>query len=197
MGHSDDSAVIDIRQVIYENRRKEENDAVADKRQKSAPEPILYGGFDSVKETARVLISKHYHDIASANILFVSRSKASKSGGKVVPGKVSKVSPLYRYLTAAALAEQQYNGTTIKEDRPEADFIMEVALDVWNEMSPQQRTALVDHLLARCVGVEDEKTGSMKYSIRSPQVQEFAEVAERNGAWNDDLNDMRASLRDK
>jgi len=186
-----------IRDVIYENRKKQENDAVADKNQRSAPDPVLYGGFDAVREIAMKLISKHYHEIASAHFLFVSRSKAAKSGGRLVPGKVSKVSPLWRYLSSCALAKQEHNGTIIDDELPEPDFIMEVALDVWNGMSQQQRVALIDHLLARCVGVEDEKTGTMKYSIRPPQVQEFPEVAERNGTWNEDLTEMRSALADK
>lgn len=176
---------------------KQENDAVANKKERAAPEPVLYGGFDSVREVAERLIPKFHDTVASAHFLFVSRSKAAKSGGKLVPGKVMKPSPLYRYLTIDALREQEKNGTMDRSSLPEADFIIEVALDVWNTMSPQQRTALVDHLLSRCVGTEDEKTGAMKYSIRPPQVQEFPEVAERNGAWNDDLGEMRDSLVNK
>lgn len=174
--------------------RSNENDAVADKKQRNGPEPVLYGGFDSVKEIAKTLIREHHVDIASAHILFVSRSRASKAGGKLVPGRVVKVPPLYRYLTTLALAEQEDNTTTVDEERPEADFIIEVALDCWNAYSPQQRTALIDHLLARCVGVEDERTGAMKFGICPPYVQEFPEVAKRNGAWNPELGEMRNSL---
>ena len=178
-------------------KSKNENDAVANKKERAAPDPVLYGGFDAVREIAEKLIPKYHDSIASAHILYVSRSKAAKSGGKLVPGKVMKVAPLYRYLTIDALRQQEKNGTMDVSSLPEADFIVEVALDVWNGMSPQQRTALVDHLLARMVGVEDEKTGAMKYAVRPPQVQEFPEVAERNGVWNDDLGEMRDSLMDK
>ena len=182
--------------VDYSNTRNE-NDAVRDKKEKAAPEPVLYGGFDAVREIAEKLIPKFHSEIASANILYVSRNKAPKSGGKLVPGKVYKLSPLYRYLTTTSLAEQQKNGSMDRDNLPQADFIVEVALETWNPMSPNNRIALIDHLLARCVGVEDEKTGAMKYALRPPQVQEFPEVAERNGAWNDDLGEMRDSLRDK
>lgn len=182
---------------VSEPAKKNENDAVRDKKEREAPEPVLYGGFDAVREIAERLIPKFHTEIASSNILYVSRSKAAKSGGKLVPGKVMKVAPLYRYLTISALADQQKNGSMDKSSLPEADFVIEVALDVWNSMPPAQRTALVDHLLARCTGVEDEKSGAMRYAIRPPQVQDFAEVVERNGAWNDDLGEMRDSLMDK
>ena len=79
----------------------------------------------------------------------------------------------------------------------ECDYIMTVSLDVWNDLNPNQRTALVDHLLTRCVAVEDPKTGETKYKIRPPQVQEFAEIVERYGTWNDGLVEFNACLKDK
>ena len=69
-----------------------------------------------------------------------------------------------------------------------------MALEVWNNLQPNQRLALVDHLLTRCVGTEDPKTGAMKYGVRPPQVQEFPEIAERHGRWSDDLIELGASL---
>ena len=55
-----------------------------------------------------------------------------------------------------------------------------------SEKTPGERNfaALVDHLLERCTGEEDEKTGDMKWSIREPEVQEFATILRRHGAWH-------------
>ncbi len=170
---------------------------VRDKKERVAPEPILYGGFDAVRNMANGLIAKYHPELSTAHFLFVSRSKAAKSGGRLVPGKVSKVSPIYRYLTIQALKDQEENPSMDSTSLPEADFVMEVALDVWNDYAPTKRAALIDHLLARCVGLEDEKTGEMRYSIRQPSVQEFPDIADRHGVWTEELNEMRASLKDK
>jgi hypothetical protein len=77
----------------------------------------------------------------------------------------------------------------------ECDFVIEIALEAWNELSPTQRLALVDHLLAHCRGDEDEKTGDMKWSVRPPTTYEFPEVAERHGQWHEGLVDLEKSLR--
>lgn len=188
--------MVTVHQPDYQPQSNE-NDAVRNKKEKTVSIPVLYGGMNAVKEIAEKLIPKFHDGLATAHILYVCRNKASKSGGKAVPGKTYKPSPLYKYLTMDSLAAQEDHKLMDRSSWPQADFIVEVALDVWNEMSPVQRTAVVDHLLSRCVGVEDEKTGEIKFAVRSPNVQEFPEVAERNGTWNEDLVEMRTSLMDK
>lgn len=139
-------------------------------------EKVLYGDCDSLKEIAQALIPKDHDGLAEARIRYVLRSKASKRGGVPVPGNVYKMGGKFEFLTGC-------------------DFVVEVAGDIWNTMSPAQRTALTDHLLARCMGTPDEEDGdSMKYSLRPYSVQEFPEVAERRGPWNDSLIDMQKSL---
>jgi hypothetical protein len=173
--------------TVHISNGKKINDAVADKKQRAEPDPLIIADFDTAKTIAEKLIPKHHSEIASANIVYLCRNKSQKQGGIPVPGTVKKASPLERHLGG-----HYFDG---EDDEP--DFIMTVALDVWNELQPTQRTALVDHLLTRCTGEEDEKSGEMKYSIRPPQVQEFAEVAERNGRWNDGLAELGDCLKGK
>lgn len=139
------------------------------------PEPILYDNHDLSKEIAEKLIPKYHPELASARIRFLCRNKSSKSGGRPVPGKIFKPGGWTRFVT-------------------ESDFVLEIALDCWNNLEPSQRAALVDHLLSRCVGTEDEQTGEMKWSLRPPEVQEFPEVAERHGQWNDGLIEIGRCL---
>lgn len=155
-------------------------DANRDKKQKKVAEKLLIGDCDTAEEIALKLIPKYHHEIASAKIKFGCRNRASKVAGEKIPGNVAKASPADRWLA--------------KED---VDFKLVVALDVWNELESRQRYALIDHLLSRCVGVEDETTGEMKYSIRPPQVQEFPEIVERHGKWNDGLAEMGQCMKDK
>lgn len=139
-------------------------------------EKVLYGDCDSLKEIAESLIPKDHDSLAEARIRYILRSKASKRGGVPVPGNVYKMGGKFEFLT-------------------DCDFIIEVAGDVWNTMSPAQRTALTDHLLARCQGIPDEEDGdSVKYSLRPFAVQEFPEVAERRGTWNESLIEMQKVL---
>lgn len=130
--------------------------------------PKVYGNAESVETLAKNLIPMYHPELATARVKYVFVDKASTKSGKPVYGKVRKVSGVMEFLI-------------------ESDFMVEVALDQWNEMSEQMRTALVDHLLERLTGEEDDKSGEMKWAMREPDVQEFAAILRRHGAWNDDL----------
>ena len=130
--------------------------------------PKLYSPAESVEAVASNLIPMYHPEIATARIKYLFVDKASAKGGRPVPGKVRKISGALEYLI-------------------ECDFVLEVALDQWNEKSAEQRQALIDHLLERCTGEEDEKTGEMKWAMREPDVAEFTSILRRHGAWNDDL----------
>lgn len=148
------------------------------KKDRPKPEKIMYDHHDFSREIAEKLIAKYHPELGSARIQYLCRTKAAKAGGKSVPGKIYKPGGWSRFLT-------------------ESDFVLEIALDCWNHFEPNQRTALVDHLLSRCVGTEDEQDGEMKWSLRPPEVQEFPEVAERHGCWNDSLSEIRQCLTNK
>lgn len=128
----------------------------------------IYGNAESVEALAKTIIPMYHPELATARIRFVFVDKASMKSGKPVLGKVRKVTGALEFLL-------------------EADFMVEVPLDQWNELTEQQRSALVDHLLERCTGEEDEENGEMKWTMREPDVQEFAAILRRHGAWNDDL----------
>ncbi len=156
----------------------QENDAVRDKEKKSEKVPLLWGEMEAVAEIAEKLIPKHHPHLATARIEYMCRNIAAKRGGRPVAGNVYKMSGKWEYLTGKDLA-------------------VEVALEVWNDLAPNQRVALVDHLLTRIVGEETEENGTMKYKIVLPEVQEFAEIAERHGQWNEGLVEIEKCLRVK
>lgn len=120
---------------------------------------------DSVGTIAGGLIPNYHAELASARIKYVFVSEASMKGGHELYGRVKKVAGFLEWAI-------------------ECDFLIEVALDKWNELEAHQRTALVDHLLERCTGEEDEKSGEMKWKLREPDVQEFASILDRYGAWH-------------
>lgn len=130
-----------------------------------------YGRAESIEEVAKRLIPTYHPELASARIVYIFVDKASKKGGKLIPGKARRVSGAFEYLLGQ-------------------DFILEVALEVWNDLSDRQRNALVDHLLESCTGVEDEQNGEMKWGMREADVREFTSILNRHGAWTDELAGM-------
>jgi hypothetical protein len=133
--------------------------------------PKYFDHAEIVENIASGLIPNYHSDLATARILYVFVSEASKRNGKEVLGKVQKVSGVTEWAI-------------------EKDFMVIVAQDKWQELTDSQRTALVDHLLERCVGEEDENTGDMKWKVRDPDVQEFSSILNRYGAWMEDLQNF-------
>lgn len=130
--------------------------------------PKMYSEAESVATTAQNLIPLYHPELATARIKYIFVDKATVKNSRALPGKVRKISGALEYLL-------------------ECDFLVEVALDVWNEKTEAQRQAVVDHLLERLTGEEDEKTGDMNWVTREPDVAEFTSILRRHGAWNDDL----------
>jgi len=131
----------------------------------------LYGPAETVEEIALRLIPTYHPELATARIVYIFVDKASKKAGRSVLGKARRISGSLEFLL-------------------ERDFLLEVAMDGWNELSERQRNALVDHLLESCTGVEDEKTGTMKWVMREADVKEFTSILNRHGAWTDELSGM-------
>lgn len=132
--------------------------------------PVIYSEADAVREIAEALIPSFHPDLATARIKYIYREKCSTKGGKPVYGRASKLSGVSEFLVGA-------------------DFVIEVAFDLWNEMEGAQRQALVDHLLERCYGEEDEEdpSAAMSWKLREPDVHEFATILSRHGVWNEGL----------
>jgi hypothetical protein len=131
--------------------------------------PQTYENAESVQVIAERLISTYHPHLSTAVFKFVFKEKAGKKGGKQVLGTVKKMSDLMFFLI-------------------ESHYLMEIPLDVWNDLDATKRTALVDHLLERCTGEEDEQTAEMKFSTREPDVHEFSSILRRYGAWTEDLS---------
>lgn len=132
--------------------------------------PQTFTSAEAVEEIAQRLIGNYHPELGTARIKFLFQEKAGKKGGKVILGKAQKVSGVLEHFA-------------------DADFLIVVALDQWNDLAANRRTALVDHLLERCTGEEDpEDPGAeMKWKTREPDVHEFSTILQRYGAWSEDL----------
>jgi len=120
---------------------------------------------DAVGGIAAGLIPNFHAELATARIKYVFVSEASSKGGQELIGRVKKVSGFLEWVL-------------------ECDFLVETAQNKWNELEASQRTAYIDHMLERCTGEEDEKTGGMRWKLREPDVQEFSSILDRHGAWH-------------
>lgn len=127
-----------------------------------------------VEELARKLIEEHHPELVGIRIDYVFRSPAANHGGKVVLGKARKISGL-----AAFLAHHEG-----------AFLVMEIAGDVWQELTERKRAALVDHELCH-MGTDDN--GGPK--ILSHDVEEFVVVVERHGIWKRDLESFQLAAQ--
>jgi hypothetical protein len=123
---------------------------------------------DTVGVIAGGLIPNYHPELATARIQYVFVSEASSKGGQELLGRVKKLAGFLEWSL-------------------ESDYVIEVAQDKWTSLEQHQRTALVDHLLERCTGEEDEKTGEMRWKVREPNVQEFDTILDRHGAWHPQL----------
>jgi hypothetical protein len=132
--------------------------------------PTLYSDAESVETLANHIISYAHPHLATARIKYVFRDKAANEGGKPLQGKARKISGINEFLIGA-------------------DFLLEIALDLWNTATGPEREALLDHLLTYCQGEEDEEDpgAGMKWKLRRPDVKEFTEVLNRRGRWNESL----------
>lgn len=111
-----------------------------------------------VLDLARRVIARYHPRLADARVLFIMRSEAPTSNGKITYGKAKKLS-----------AELQVHIN--------ADFIIWFAKDEWLGLTAAQREALMDHELMHCYW--DGLTASM----RPHDVEEFTEIIVRHGFW--------------
>ena len=130
----------------------------------------IFSEAENIESIATGLIANYHPHLAEARMLYAFVDKASKKGGRELLGKVQKVGGWQEWAL-------------------EKDFLLLVPLDKWNDMQANQRTALVDHLLERCAG-EEQEDGSYKFSTKDPDVQEFTSILRRYGVWHNDLIDF-------
>lgn len=139
-------------------------------------------------EPARIaarIIRDHRPELADLNLCYMWRDEAVSMGeGRVVAGQCVHVS-----------------------DRDYAihghDFLILFARDVWTAADKEFLPAIVDHELAH-VGIRldehgdrvvDEDTGRVKTYCRHHDIEEFADVLERHGAYHSALRTFLAAWR--
>ena len=121
---------------------------------------------------AEDLIQKYHPYLEEARIAFVFQDEATETDGRFELAKTSKVPPKMQPLM-------------------EYDFLIVIAEDIWGALSSNAQEALIDHELCHCGG--NDVSG---FKIAHHDIEEFAEVLERHGAWNAGLSkDLRSIMQ--
>lgn len=118
------------------------------------------------EEIGNELISRYHQDISKAKIFYYFKKKASKKKDKLALATISLTSPKLKFIS-----ERQY------------DYYLEIGWTEWTELTLQQKIALIDHELCHAAFSLDKE----KFVIRGHSVEEFREVIERYGFWNDGI----------
>jgi hypothetical protein len=141
-------------------------------------EPITWWRANEVRDIAEGLMPEFHEHLADLRILYLFRSKHSEKKGRSTLGTCRKIGGLTAYLAFRTELEAI---TAERPPAPVADsfFVVEIAHDTWVHLSPSQRIALVDHELSH-IGADAEMVGH--------DVEEFAAVIQRHGAWKTDLS---------
>lgn len=118
---------------------------------------------------------KYHPELIGANIACIFKEKASKSDGRPIVGKVSKVPLRYHAIMPTP-----------------HDYLIEIGMDVWQELSDSTREAWVDFLLEQCYG-EENKEGDIIWKLRKPELVGFTSIIGRHGlGWNDGLSKLQS-----
>lgn len=131
------------------------------------------------------LIERIHPGLNVLKIVFLFRDKASHAQGRIVPARTRRCED----------RDRQLHG---------ADFIIEVAREVWDQTDQRFREAILDHELTSFGAVCDEEgvaqkseDGRVKTFSRKPDIQEFTEVMERHGAYHVELRAFLTKLEER
>lgn len=129
---------------------------------------------NEVLTIANQLINQYHEHLATANIGFIFRDKATTSKGK----------------TVYATTKKPPSWLSVYK---ELHFLIEIAQDEWTKLMTDQRIALIDHELCHCGFDPDDED---KTWIIGHDVEEFREIIGRHGFWNASLLKSSKTFKD-
>lgn len=142
----------------------------------------IWRAVDAEQIATEELIPAYHPDLIDARVLFLMTTKERKSAGKLVWAKTTKLSGANKFLSSGK-----------DEDIDEGyDFMVLISSDVWDRLTTKQRRALIDHELSHCTGTETDD--GFKWGYRGHDLEEFRDVVQRNGPWNDEIKDFVETL---
>lgn len=147
--------------------------------------PMTYRVASEAKKIGDRIIPLYHDHLVGIPVVYLFRSKHKRSGCKQVLGTCRKVSGLTAYF---ALPESE-RGEVECDPNDFAFFMIELAEDLWEELTGDQREALVDHEISHAI-VEHNDDGSVTLRTVGHDIEDFAGVIQRHGLWMPDLEDF-------
>lgn len=163
-----------------------------------APAPELAKwAIDTFISAESDLVNLDHSHLAMAKLLFVWSSVPFKSKGKEAVG-TAQMGQQQGSLGKKELLEWTYrnwNGGVLP------DFVITICAPYVEQSPPDAVCALIEHELYHCGQAKDEygfpkfhKDSTPVFSMRGHDVEEFVGVAQRYGAYNASLMDMKEAL---
>lgn len=121
---------------------------------------------------AQILIPQFHPMLKTRPIAYLWR-ETMQGRGKIVLGKASLAGGKLRHFA-------------------KVDFVIEFNFTAWQELTPRQRVALVDHELMHCATDGD----SQKAIMISHDVEEFGSIIYRWGLWTPNLSEFGQRVRE-
>lgn len=121
-----------------------------------------------VDEVGLDIMVRYHKHLVEAKIRYLYRLGKWESKGRIILGKAAKTSDREKYLT----------GT---------DFVITINFGAWQDLTPKEREALIDHELSHCEYDGTDERGERRWMIVPHDVEDFAHVVGRHGLWQPDL----------
>lgn len=121
-----------------------------------------------VVKLATSVRKQHHPDLKDAIFAYVFVPKAPVRRGKLTLGTASKAGKVLQLLA-------------------KVDFVISLARDRWEELTPEQRKALLDHEFSHCAPKTNPKGDRVGWQTVGHDVEEFCAVLERWGLWHRDV----------
>jgi hypothetical protein len=129
-----------------------------------------------VVEMGQKIIEKDHRHLLEANITYLFRDSAWKTGGdgRTILGKASKRNEIDKVLS-----------------QRKEDFIIIIPKPTWDKMSEDERKCVIDHECCHC-GIKLSSGGDKKWFLRKHPIEEFPENLARFSARRDQLGALIA-----
>jgi hypothetical protein len=154
------------------------------------PDPVTWSPAPDAMEIAETLIEEHHPHLMDVAYRIVFRSRARKHGKeRVVLGTAEIISGRFAFFV---MTDEEVAKQAETFENPYKMFWMEIASDTWEELTLDQRIALVDHELCHFGIHSDEDKDEPEMIIVPHDIEEFNDIARRHGLWKSDVETFAA-----
>ncbi|WP_371374458.1 putative metallopeptidase [Sporomusa aerivorans] len=134
----------------------------------------FYDASEDLEALARDIIEEYHSHLFEANIKYLFRTGNWEVKKRDTWGQAKKVGKEVNFLTGH-------------------DFIVTIHRDVWEQLKPEDKRALLDHELQHCSAGTDD-AGNKVWYIQGHDVEDFHAIIRRHGLWSPALRKMEGLL---